>query len=101
VPEGPGLQTQPPGSVGHRGALWASGKASSNSLRLWRLPEYDFTYDLDNNTENEERKRKGFRGSMLAVDRTWFRIEKRSYIRYPVTKEVLGLLITMGSVNDL
>lgn len=38
---------------------------------LWTIPEYDFTFDLDNNTENEGKKRKGYRGSMLAVDRTY------------------------------
>ena len=27
---------------------------------LWRLPEYDLTYDLENITENEERKSNGF-----------------------------------------
>lgn len=43
---------------------------------VWQIPEYDLTYDLDNNTENEEKKRKGYRGSALGVDRTYFRIEK-------------------------
>ena len=28
-------------------------------------------------------------------------MERRSYIRNPVNKEVLGVLLTLGSVNDL
>jgi len=37
---------------------------------LWRIPEYDLTYDLDNSTNNEQRRNVGFRGSFLSVDRT-------------------------------
>jgi hypothetical protein len=70
-------------------------------LALWRIPEFDLTYDLDNVTENEGKKRIGFRGSFLAVDRTWFRIEKTSYIRNPSNKEIIGAILTFGSVNDL
>jgi len=68
---------------------------------LWRIPEYDLTYDLDNATENEEKKRKGYRGSMLGVDRTWFRIEQSTYIRNPRNKQIMGMLITLSSINDL
>ena len=68
---------------------------------LWRIPEYDLTYDLENMTENEERKRKGFRGSVLAVDRTWFYMEVSSYIRNPNNKQIIGLLATFKSLNDL
>lgn len=68
---------------------------------LWRIPEYDLTYDLENATENEERKRKGFRGSFLAVDRTWFYLNVSSYIRNPQNKQVIGLLATFNSLNDL
>lgn len=45
-------------------------RIDQQSYNLWRIPEFDFTYDLDNITENEGKKRKGFRGSVLAVDRT-------------------------------
>jgi len=39
-------------------------------LCLWRIPEFDLTYDLDNSTENEEKKRKGFRVvSFLWIER--------------------------------
>lgn len=70
-------------------------------LCMWRIPEFDLTYDFDNSTENEDKKRRGFRGSYLSVDRTWFRIEKTSYIRNPGNKEIIGALVTFGSVNDL
>lgn len=51
--------------------------------------------------ENEVRKRKGFRGSFLSVDRTWFYLEVSSYIRSPLNKEVIGLVATFNSLNDL
>src|SRR5688572_3151246 len=68
---------------------------------LYRIPEYDLTYDLENMTENEEKKRKGFRGSVLAVDRTWFYMEISSYIRNPSNKQIIGILATFKSLNDL
>lgn len=37
------------------------------SFNLFRVPEFDLTYDLDNISDNEDRKRKGYRGSMLGV----------------------------------
>jgi|tagenome__1003787_1003787.scaffolds.fasta_scaffold20878592_3 hypothetical protein len=51
-------------------------------------------------TENEGKKWKGYRVSVLAVDRTWFRITRRSYLRNPANKQVLGMLLTFSSVND-
>ena len=38
---------------------------------------------------------------MLAVDRTWFYMEVSSYIRNPGNKEIIGMLATFNSVNDL
>jgi len=87
-------------SDGFEGNSLFFDRIDQQSYNLWRIPEYDLTYDLDNQSENEGKKRKGYRGSMLGVDRIWWRITRRSYLRHPANKKVLGMLLTFSSIND-
>jgi len=85
----PGIEAE--GFIGNRSFF---DRIDKYRLCLWQILEFDLTYDLDNNTDNEGKKIIGYRGSVLAVDRTYFRMEKTSYIRNPRNKEIIGMIFS-------